>query len=388
MNDNNIFMKRLYRLVVILTLLVSFGCLPLFGRQSQEISVTLQVFSPGISDTASVFVAGSLPELGLWNPAKVRMQSTGNQVWQLKFVVDKPNTIEYKFTLGSWDREAANANGLPLQNFTLNISRDTTLRHDILFWKSQKPIASQDTGTVAYHRQLKGDDILPRDIIVWLPPDYEKNKKQRYPVVYMHDGQNIMDPATSAFGVDWRVDESCDSLIRSNIIKPVIMVGIYNTSNRSKEYTPGNEGQAYMKFIVRKLKPLIDSTYRTRPDRKSTIVGGSSAGGLISFMLAWEYPSVFSKAICMSPAFKIMHIDYVKTVLETKGKKDVFFYIDNGGIGLESQLQPGIDAMVTALNQKGYKQSKDYSLIIDHQAKHFEADWAKRFPGALRLCFK
>jgi predicted alpha/beta superfamily hydrolase len=162
--------------------------------------------------------------------------------------------------------------------------------------------------------------------------------------------------------------------------------GINNTSDRSKEYIPGETGDAYMKFVVQKVKPLIDVTYRTKPDARNTIVGGSSAGGIISFMLVWEYPTVFSKAIRMSPAFKIEEIDYVKKVIESKKRKNVFFYIDNGGIGLEQKLQPGVDAMLSALKQKGYKEGKDYFYFNDPKARHFESDWAKRFPQAVKLC--
>lgn len=147
-----------------------------------------------------------------------------------------------------------------------------------------------------------------------------------------------------------------------------------------------------MDFIVKTVKPLIDSTYRTMPDRKNTIVGGSSAGGIISFMLVWEHPEVFSKAICMSPAFRNpMGLDgwnYVDVVQRSNGeKRDVFFYLDNGGVGMESQLQLGIDEMITALKAKGYQEGKDFVFVLDATAKHSEADWAKRFPNALTLVF-
>jgi|APTNR8051073442_1049403.scaffolds.fasta_scaffold00017_145 predicted alpha/beta superfamily hydrolase len=361
------------------------------AQQLQEKTVMFQVYSPDLPDSTRVFIAGSLAEVGSWNPATTLMQYEGNHRWSKKIVVKEDPSIEYKFTLGSWDREAANANGLPLQNFNLAVRGDTTVTHTILFWKTggdKKVITGQITGTVAYHRQLTGEGIAPRDIVVWLPPDYTTNKKKRYPVVYMQDGQNSVDPATSAFGIDWQIDEASDSLIRNKITQSFIVVGIYNTADRTKDYTPGDGGTAYMKFVVKKVKPIVDSAYRTKSDAKNTIVGGSSAGGLISFMLAWEYPNVFSKAICMSPAFKIMHIDYVKAVLESKEKKNVFFYIDNGGVGLETQLQPGIDEMMTALKQKGYKEGRDYFYILDPAAKHFESDWAKRFPKAVSICLE
>lgn len=358
------------------------------NSEAKEVTVTFSLSSPDLADTTKVFIAGSHPELGYWNPSKVMLQNQGNHTWTKKIIVKAPTSLEYKFTLGSWERQAADANGNEYHNFDLSVKSDTTIHHSIYFWtkgKSEKVIDGKITGTVTYHKQITGVGILPRDIIVWLPPDYKESKK-RYPVVYMHDGQNIFDPATSSFGVDWKIDESADSLIRNKITKPFIVVGIYNTSDRTKEYTPGEKGEAYMKFVVNKVKPLIDSAYRTKSDRKNTIVGGSSAGGIISFMLVWQYSNVFSKAICMSPAFKIEDIDYVKTVLESKEKRSCFFYIDNGGIGLESRLQPGIDEMMAALKQKGYREGKDYFYYIDQKAKHFESDWAKRFPKAISIC--
>jgi predicted alpha/beta superfamily hydrolase len=374
------------RIALTVFILFSHGML----LQAQQAQVTFSVTSPNLPDSTSVFIAGSLPELGFWNPAKAKMNTNRDHTWTVTINAAKSASIEYKFTLGSWNSEAADANGQPLQNFVLNLKGDTTVKHNILFWKkgkSKKIVHGKITGNVAYHKHLTGEGLAPRDIIVWLPPDYDKNKKQRYGVVYMHDGQNIIDPATSSFGVDWKIDEASDSLIRNKIVKPYIVVGIYNAADRSKEYTPGELGTAYMKFVVEKVKPFIDANYRTKPDRKNTIVGGSSAGGIISFMLAWEHPNIFGSAICMSPAFKIQDIDYVKTVVAAKEKKNVFFYIDNGGIGLESQLQPGINEMMAALKQKGYKEGTDYYYVVDANAKHNEADWAKRFPAAVIKCF-
>jgi predicted alpha/beta superfamily hydrolase len=103
-------------------------------------------------------------------------------------------------------------------------------------------------------------------------------------------------------------------------------------------------------------------------------------------MLAWNYPGIFSKAFCLSPAFKIQNIDVVKDVMGYSGrKKNVTFYIDNGGKGLEMQLQPGIDEMMRALNKKGFVKDKDYFLVLAPEAEHNESAWAKRMPIALKL---
>jgi predicted alpha/beta superfamily hydrolase len=379
------------RTVVTALLLCLSSLLPLpsptHARSGPDITVTFVLRSPDLAETSTVYITGGIEQLGNWDPGKIPMEYAGDHKWTKKITLAAPLSIEYKYTLGSWEREGAGATGSPLSNFAAKISHDTVIEDTVLFWTKagrQREIHGQVTGTVRYHRAMKGAGIRDRDVIVWLPPGYEEAKRTRYPVLYMHDGQNIIDPATSSFGVDWEVDETLDGLIRRKAIAPIIVVGIYNTADRSREYTPGETGTAYMNFVVKTVKPFIDSTYRTKPDRNHTLVGGSSAGGIISFMLVWEHPDVFSKAICMSPAFKIRDLDYVKVVRAAREKrKGVFFYIDNGGVGLESELQPGVDDMLAALRAKGYREGREFVFVLDPAAKHFESDWAKRFPQAL-----
>ncbi|WP_116542439.1 alpha/beta hydrolase-fold protein [Pontibacter virosus] len=376
-------MKRI--LLTLLTTL-SFWLTALGQQQPDSIRVTFRLHATTLPDSQRVYLSGSTSELGNWQPGQVALQHVGGQVWE-KTLYLKEASVAYKFTLGSWETEATDAQGNPLPNFSLQLQGDTTVQHELKHWlkKEERKITGGITGTVIYHRNLTADSLKPRDLIVWLPPGYEKTSK-RYPVLYMHDGQNVFDPATSSFGVDWRIDEIADSLIRSKQMDPAIIVGIYNTPDRMEEYVPGAKGRAYMDFVVNTVKPLIDQHYRTRPGAKHTLTGGSSAGGIMAFMLAWEYPQVFSKAICMSPAFKIMHIDYVKNVQAYTGKKKKLkLYIDNGGIDLEARLQPGIDEMLAALQQKGYREGKDYIWILDKEAQHNEAAWAKRIPKALKF---
>jgi predicted alpha/beta superfamily hydrolase len=385
--------KAIFPLLVLLVIL-SLISLSVRSQNEPTFRVTFVLTSPDLPDDTSVYITGGIEQLGMWNPGRVKMDAKGNHTWAKEIDVNRPMSIEYKYTLGSWEREGADASGAPLQNLAAKITQSTTIKDTILFWtrtgRNKIIVRGQITGTVKYHRGLKGAGLQDRDVIVWLPPDYATDKNTRYPVVYMHDGQNVFDPATSSFGVDWQIDETANNLIKKKSIPPVIVVGIYNTSDRFMEYTPGKKGNAYVNFVVNTVKPFIDSTYRTKRDRKNAIVGGSSAGGIISFMIVWEHPRVFSKALCLSPAFKSpdslrMNFDYVKVVAGSKKRENVFFYIDNGGVGLESQLQPGIDEMISTLKTKGYKEQKDFVYIVDADARHSEADWAKRFPNALTL---
>ncbi len=336
-----------------------------------------------------VFIAGNKPELGSWNPAKVLLNKVNDSTWSKVFEFKIGETIEYKFTLGSWEEEGLNETGKKSGNNILKISDDTLLLFNIANWGYSKTnISGQITGKVRYHKHFTGRRVLPRDIIVWLPPSYDSLLDKYYPVLYMQDGQNVVDPLTSSFGVDWQIDEVADSLIKAESIQELIIVGIYNTENRGSEYNDTELGQAYINFIIEELKPFIDMTYRTLPDHKNTAVCGSSRGGLISFIMGWENSDVFSKSACFSPAFKISNIDYVAPVKNYMGaNKNLKIFIYNGGIGLEEQLQLGIDEMMLALKDEGFIENQDLLFIKDSSAEHNESAWAKNVYRFLEFCF-
>lgn len=346
-----------------------------------QINVKIEVISHNVKSDEKVFIAGNIPMLGNWNPGLVNLEKINDSTWSKTFSFEPNQKLEFKFTKGSWGNEALNQNKAVPENYLFTTNSDTTLCFNINYWKDEflNSIKHKVTGKVEYYYNFKGENILPRDIVVWFPPSYDSLHEKHYPVLYMQDGQNIFDPATSSFGNDWQLDETADSLIRHKAINEIIIVGIYNTYQRNMEYSETDSGYAYMKFIVNKLKPFIDVTYRTLPDKENTAVGGSSLGGLISFMLAWQYPNVFSKAACLSPAFKIGKIDFVSNVLSYKGpRKNIKFYIDNGGLDLEEKLQPGVDEMLSALEKQGYQRGRDIYYYKDYKATHNELAWAGR----------
>lgn len=348
------------------------------------------VTSENVPEKSTIYITGNHSLTGNWDPGKVSLTKKENSIWEREFSFPKGFHLEYKLTLGSWESEALDEEGKVPANSSLKIVNDTTVIIDVKSWGDQSDgvVEGQITGTVKYHRKLKWEGLQDRDVVVWLPPGYDEHPDKRYPVLYMHDGQNMFDPQTSAFGVDWQIDEAADSLIRNSYIKSVIIVGIYNTPDRSFDYTPGLKGYAYMNFIVNKLKPFIDSTYRTLPGREYTATGGSSLGGLISFMLFWIHSGVFSQAACISPAFKLRNIDFVSSVEEYNGlKKKIRIYIDNGSVGLDESLQEGIDAMLLALKEKGYFEGDDLYYYKAPGAKHFESDWAERIWRPLIFMF-
>lgn len=355
------------------------------------VAVEFVVMTKNLNYEENIFIVGNSSELGNWQPDAIQLDKVAENKFSKTIFFPMHEEIEFKFTKGSWSTEEVNANGLVPANKILHVRNDTSVTYIVNRWRKPEENISfgQITGTVEYITNIKTkDELLPRDIIIWLPPDYYENVEKRYPVLYMHDGQNIVDPSTSFLGIDWQIDETADSLIRRGIIEPIIIVGLYNTSNRRKEYSENDTGYAYINFLIDDVKPLIDHKYRTKSDRQNTAVAGSSMGGLISFMIAWERPDVFSKAACLSPALKIRNYDYVDNVFEYKGeKKNLLLYVDNGSVGLEDSLQTGIDEMLLNLRQKGFIENKDYIWFKDYDAKHIENAWAKRSWRFLELFF-
>jgi predicted alpha/beta superfamily hydrolase len=162
-------------------------------------------------------------------------------------------------------------------------------------------------------------------------------------------------------------------------MREIIIVGVYNTVNRAAEYSDTTAGRAYMNFLAHTLKPFIDSNYRTLPGPEYTATMGSSMGGLISFLIAWHHPEVFSQAGCLSPAFIFQNYKSVKMVNAYRGPaKPIRIYMDNGGVGLEDTLQYGCDKMLAALRQAGFKDGDNLEWFYDETAEHNEAAWAKR----------
>lgn len=347
---------------------------------SRAANVTFIVTPLSMPDSGPVSIAGSHPQVGDWQSIPFDRASDGT--WHKTAQLDSGATIDFKITRGSWDKEALDEDLTVPGNRHLAVSGDTTLFITVFKWKDEVPGASpkirgQVTGTVITHRNRTGAGVLPRDIHVWLPPSYDSEPAKRFPVLYMHDGQQIFDPRTSTHGVDWQIDEAVTRLAADGKMREIIVVGVNNTANRGNEYSDTADGKAYQNFLIQNVKPFIDEHYRTLSGREHTAVMGSSMGGIASFLLVWHHPDVFSMAACLSPAF-FLDWDELKNPAWPIPGMPVRIYMDNGGIGLEERLQPGCDLMLEALKSKGFILGKDLLWFKDKNAEHTEAEWAKR----------
>ena len=237
---------------------------------------------------------------------------------------------------------------------------------------------------------------LRRDLLVLLPPSY-RTSQQRYPVVYMHDGQNLFDKYAS-FAGEWQVDETMAALAQETPPLEAIVVGIPNGEERRlAEYRPqltsdkSARGDRYLRFLVETVKPLIDAEFRTVPDREQTALIGSSMGGLISLYGAFRHPEIFGAVGVLSPSLW-MDDGAIFGFIEQSPFIATRFYVDIGFY--EGRLLPGetVRTMVRSarrlalqLGEQGYSDQGLLRYEEDPEGVHNELSWAKRLPGALRF---
>jgi predicted alpha/beta superfamily hydrolase len=222
---------------------------------------------------------------------------------------------------------------------------------------------------------------LDRDLYAYLPRSYADGDT-RYPVAYMHDGANLFDEATSHAG-EWRVDETMEELGLDAIV-----VGVPHGPNRADEYVPSKRGAEYVTFLVDEVKPLVDETLRTWPERDATGLAGSSLGGIISLYAFLERNDVFSFAGVMSPAFWWDETLY--DIAERTPRRDGRIWMDVGGN--EHPEDPersrryleAFDRMRAILRAKGYGED-ELRTVVEPGARHHESAWAARLPAMLQF---
>jgi predicted alpha/beta superfamily hydrolase len=230
-----------------------------------------------------------------------------------------------------------------------------------------------------------------RTLRLYLPPSYDSAPDKRYPVIYMHDGQNLFDDATSYAG-EWGVDETMDAFARTRGFEAIV-VGIDNGGEeRLHELSPWTnpkygaaQGEQYMAFVVDVVKPFVDAHYRTRPDRENTAIAGSSMGGLISHYALLRYPQVFGKAAIFSPSYWFSNEVYTQTAAHPwPAGTRTYFYI-GGREGDESVAD--VQRMLPLLATPDHA-VRDVALHVAPDAQHNERAWRAEFPRAVAWLFE
>ncbi len=246
----------------------------------------------------------------------------------------------------------------------------------------------------------------PRDVTVYLPAGYDEELQRRYPVLYLHDGQNLFDPA-SAFvpGNHWRVAETADVVIEAGEVEPLIIVGVHNTGpRRLAEYTHsadrklgGGEALCYGRLLVEELLPFINETFRTRTGPEHTGLGGSSLGGLVSLYLGLLYPRVFGRLAVMSPSIWWDKRSILK-VLARVGRPEhrARIWLDAGDAEGPRTL-PDAEMLAAQLVRQGWRADSgpesgpEFGQDLRYEwipgGTHDERAWAERVGPMLRWLF-
>jgi len=246
--------------------------------------------------------------------------------------------------------------------------------------------------TFSFHSTILPDD---RTVSVYLPPQYDQEPERRFPVFYLHDGQNLFDPQTSfVAGHTWRAGMTADRMSLSGEAEPVILVGVANTGlRRMAEYTPtrdyrlgGGEGHAYGRLLTEELKPWVDNHFRTFSQAEHTGLGGSSLGGLVTLYLGLEYPAVFGRLAVMSPSVWWNQRSILGFVAEFEGKMRPKIWLDIGTAEGTRHVRDA-ELLHRRLLQQGWKSGVDVELLKVAGGVHSEDAWAARFDKVLAFLF-
>ncbi|HJW17771.1 MAG TPA: alpha/beta hydrolase-fold protein [Flavisolibacter sp.] len=367
------------KLRIIAGLLLFLSCSQLWGQH--KVTFVISQLPTYHKSSEEIYLAGSFNS---WNP--------GNEKYRFKtesghpsISIDLPTgNYEFKVTKGSWDKVESGNNAFPSDNRKIFVDRDTILNISIEHWSDHFPKKTIEHSTSKNVHIIDSVFYIPqlnrtRRIWIYLPPSYTTSRK-KYPVLYMQDGQNVFDAATSGFG-EWGVDEALDTL--GNKSQEMIIVAVDNDPvHRINEYSPYDmekygkgEGDAYVDFLVNTLRPYVNKHFRTKKCGSHNYIAGSSMGGLISFYALIKYPKKFGGAGVFSPAFwitpQLKNID-IEKAKKVKGK--IYFYAG------QQESDSMVPDMLSVFEQMLKHSKAKMKTVIRAQGKHNEATWRAEFP--------
>lgn len=359
-----------------------------------QFTVRIIVTAIGAKVNDDIYIAGNFND---WNPAdaayKLKPFGGGRRI----IVFNNLDTghYEFKLTRGTWDKVETTATGNDIENRLADIHNDTTIECNVAGWKDAAPQKPKPNTATANVHVMDTAFYMPqlnryRKIWIYLPSSYSKSKTKTYPVLYMHDGQNLFSERTAAFGMEWGVDECLDTL-EPQLNKECIVVGIDNSDDkRMNEYNPYDdakygkgEGKQYIDFIVQTLKPHIDSNYRTMKDVTHTFIAGSSMGGLISLYAEMQYPNVFGAAGVFSPSLWIAPQVYTD-VTSVKWIKNPHIYFYAG----EKESLTMVRDMQKMYDEIAAKKCCTLQFTTFPLGQHNEKYWRQEFDDFYRWLMK
>ncbi|MEP3838091.1 MAG: alpha/beta hydrolase-fold protein [Algibacter sp.] len=302
--------------------------------------------------------------------------------------------ISFKFTKGHWETVECKDNGNPIENRSYRFSKlKDTVKISITNWTTNKLQNKVSTATENVQVFAENFEIpqlnRKRKISIYLPPNYNTSQ-EKFPVLYIQDGQNVFDVASSYSG-EWQVDETLNSMYKESGFGLIVVAIDHGGEKRLNEYSAWDnensgkgEGKLYLDFLVNTLKPKIDNAFRTKSDSQNTAVMGSSLGGLFAHYAAIVRPDVFGKAGVFSPSFW-----YAKDSFEfTKERSNIdaskIYYVVGEKEG-NNMVKP-MKEMVTLMRQNGFPEHQLFSVVVP-AGTHSESFWKSEFQRAIGWLF-
>ena len=368
-----------------MTFVISFAC---FFAGNAQLTITVTSIPIGTPPNSDIYVAGTFNN---WNAGEDAYKMTNNHdgTYSITFY-PRPVHTEYKFTRGNFETIEGSAAGTFMANRVFNYDgTPQNIEASIVGWEY---VAGTHTTTT--NVQLLEDEFyIPqlnssRKLWIYLPPDYGITDK-KYPVIYMQDGQTLFDAFYSASG-EWKIDETMDNLFMQGDFGAIV-VGITNGGiERTNEYSPwGNfqvigKGKAYADFVAHTLKPYIDKTYRTMPERENTAIAGSTLGANIALYTAIEYQDIFGKVGLFSPAFWVTDSTFIH--LQEKGiQKNLRIYFVAGSRETDSNIAE-MQRVYDALARAGQDEN-EMRFLSEPDGAHSEWFWGRSYPDAYKWLF-
>ncbi|MEZ4941498.1 MAG: alpha/beta hydrolase-fold protein [Saprospiraceae bacterium] len=356
---------------------------------SAQLTVMVTSVPANTPASAKIYVTGTFNN---WNPGDANSILTPMPNGRYTITLNPAiGPVRFKFTRGNWNSVEGNSNGDFIQDHVVTYTGlPQTVELPILSWEDLAHAIPNRGVTILDNNFYIPQLNRTRRVWIYLPPDYETTTK-KYPVLYMHDGQNLFNTLTS-FSGEWEVDESLDEMCTQGDYG-CIVVGVDNGGvNRLNEYSPwinqlygGGQGDEYISFMVNTLKPYIDSKFRTLPDREHTGIMGSSMGGLVTMYAIMEYQHIYSKAGVFSPAFWFAGDNVTSQVLGMGKRNNLKVYFLAGGqepAYVAQDMQEVADAMLDV----GFEQDElFFNVPVDGQ--HSEWFWRREFPDAYKWLF-
>lgn len=359
--------------------------------QAEKVTVKITALPANHPFDEPVYLAGSING---WDPANETYRLTLNEDLSYSIELEGSGNMAFKFTRGGWDKVEKGNGCAEIGNRNLNFEADTLYTATVILWADLCNGGNTSSSTATENVSVIDEAFyMPqfdrsRRIWIYLPPDYETSGKN-YPVLYMHDGQNLFDAATS-FAGEWQVDESMNAMVKNGVLASIV-VGIDNGgAKRIEEYTPwrnpnygGGQGDVYLQFLVETLKPYIDAKYRTLPDRENTAIAGSSLGGLISWYAGMKYQDVFGKIGVFSPSFWFSDSCYVLAAETPQQFETRFYFVAGGKEGSDNEVVDACESMMDVMQNAGFSEN-DMALSVNPDGTHSEWFWRSEFPGCYR----